>query len=377
MDHPLKQLIKHSSINQRQLALRIKMSVQSFNLFLNGRFTPSNIEEILKAIKPVLIEHGVKEEDFHQAVNDKKEINNMSESVLRPETLRHFGLIKNPFSPARLRKGSDVYLSTEYNNSVKRIVSATRESELCIIVAGQGTGKSTAMDGAEEVLLKEKYIVVRFMLADHKNQRSVIGSIISAISTAVGVEYKGSDHQKSLDFIKETLLQYQDNRCMVLIDDGHMLSYQTLLSLKRKWDNLKRGFEHLVSIVILAQDKIYDLMKFPVMDEFSKHIDIHEMLGLLSADQIKDYIAKKVAGVERYIQISETEQKSGKAKWIDIFDVGVPDEIWKKHKEINPSLSSHYEHVIPRNLNSILIKLMNKACEDQADKVLTEHVQSN
>ena len=301
--------------------------------------------------------------------------------MLRPETIIHYGIRENPFSPSRLKSREDVLKTQEHYLASRRIIKAARDCELLLLIGRQGTGKSTALSSAEEELRSTGVDISRFGLADSPSSGTMVNLLIDEMARCKGIAYGGYDRQKKLNLIKKSLQASSHGSLLIAIDDGHVLPGETLLSIKRKWDNLVFGFRHLVGIVILCQESIYTNLNSTGLREFDQHVEKYEMLGLIHPDEVHQYIAKRCEGFFGWSIESGSWRQTRPGAWDSVIDPLVPVKIWELYKKRPDSpMQSDIQQIEPRRLNAIMVGLLNYGAASGAPKItadLVEHYSSS
>jgi len=267
----------------------------------------------------------------------------------------------NPFDPAMIRGERDIYKNEEHTDAVSRIETAALEGRFFILIGRQGTGKTTALDAASVKLTQSSRCrIIRVPAPD--TERLKIGHIIDYLAAQLGTKYRGWNNQRKLGQIKDILAQPGSRRVLLVIDDGHALHGMTLISLKRLYDILKpnAGFDHLIGIVILAQEPMFDTLDR--IEEVGTHVTSFQMWGLQGANEVAAYITQKL-------------RKIGKTL-ADFFDgdADVPALIWKYEVALNPQRKTE-RWIEPRRLHQICKDLMIAAVAAGEKRIGNNHVE--
>ena len=353
-----------SEISQRLLAQEAGLSPAAVNNLLRHGAWPINpdhrrrLESALSARGIVIpAEAGIQSVPKipkSEIRNPKSKIPKESPMPLDPSDLRHFGLARNPFSAARVNSEAAVLPPDEHSGAVQRIKEAAAHGEFIILVGPQGTGKTTALDAAEDQLARDdRYKIIRIL--NPQTERLRYGPIIQAIGLNLGTVYNGFNYDRTLHQAREILIRKPDLRPVIIIDDCHALASQTLYAVKRLWDNVKYGYRHLFAIVLIAQDSIQT--RIDNLREVGTHADLYNIWGLRNPDEVQAYITKKL--------------KALKAE--NVFDAGAAETIWRC--EQNGKTTRGW--IPPRHLNKLCCDALHTAAELGAPSVtgdIIEHL---
>jgi len=353
----LADLLLEHNISRRQLSITCGVSPATITRLINEAQWPK-IKKTKAAVQDGIFKHlkaaGIKEREINQALEIQEEHKMAS---LYPQTLQHFDLRDNPFRPSAVKATADVLPTSEHMFTVDRIAGSAKHGEFIAIIGKHGAGKTTALNDALDRLRNEKACKICRVLDPHTVGLRV-GSIIDSIGRTLGIPYNGHSRSRTLAHIENALHQPDALPVLVIIDDGHALHHSAFFELKRLWDNLVIGHNHLISIVILAQPSIYQVLDNPNFAEVRNHLEDYSIAGFLSPKEVKAYImhrCRKLPG-----------------KWTRIFDEDVPFTIWDY--EMKNTRGNDQRTLEPRQLNRICIELMNMAKDIESPRVTSDTV---
>jgi len=353
----LHQLIESAGHSQRSLAAAVGVSPAAINQICKG-IQPKSAAQKNKLINGLIAELTAKGAEADQLKQILKIQSNSPEEtpmiLMNPAIFKHFKMARNPFPASNIDGEADVLLTSEYLDAVKLIKDAAHNHQFIIFVGPQGAGKTTVIDGAaQEMSNDESYRFVRVLDPDAEKMK--IATVVKAISEGVGVQYRGFDRHKSLTLVHDTLAKPSEPNTIVVIDDCHNMTPQTLKAIKRIWDNLKQGHRHLLGIVLVAQDGIYDRLIRDELREVSTQAEVYELWGLRNPNELSEYIHKKLKKVNRE----------------GLFQIEAIKLFWDKEMNRN----SARQWIAPRYVNDKCQEAMNTAYLAKEDVITPEIIE--
>jgi type II secretory pathway predicted ATPase ExeA len=167
--------------------------------------------------------------------------------------------------------------------------------------------------------------------------------------------------------IKDTLITSQ-NRLAVLIDDSHTIHPSTLLAIKRRWDALSFSMRRLVSFILLGQPRLWQTLEMESLVEVKTHADRYEIMGLLNEMEVDNYISAK-------FKPFTAQAKCGVERWFAP-EVGSRIFDYVRVNKIQRDRNLRYQlpQIFPRELNEILIGLLETAYRAEDNQVTADHV---
>jgi type II secretory pathway predicted ATPase ExeA len=340
-------LLQTSGLSQRALASAAGFSTATVSLLLNrGQFPKSAAakKQLVERVTGVLIDHQVDPVAIRRAFAQLTGGKQMFTGLTR-NTLKLFQLSTDPFNPTVVRDSSDVYKTLEHSAVVQRIKTAADAGEMLVIIAEQGTGKTTAVNESETQLGEQgNYNVIRIALPE--TSRLTVDSIVNQICVEYNVPIN-IDKSVKTDRLRKELRKNTKSRAVCIVDNAHDLHYRTLIAIKQLWDGLVIGHRHLLAIILVCQDKILEKLRLPSLMEVTDHVSKHEMRGLVSPSEVQKYMALKL--------------RHCNGGWQSFYGDDVPGYIFKLETRRSPA-----GDIKPRALNTILAASL----EEKSDVIL-------
>ncbi len=187
---------------------------------------------------------------------------------LKPETLKHFKLLRNPFVDD-IQTPADVFQTPSVRYVRAALTDCAQHHGFIAVVGESGAGKSTLAEDLQERIKaegKEIVIVKPFVLgmeySDDKGKTLKATQIAEAIGIALDptVVLKLSSEARFRQV--HALLKASHKagrRHLVVIEEAHCMPRATLKHLKRFLE-LKDGMQRLLGIALIAQPELLDIL---------------------------------------------------------------------------------------------------------------------
>jgi len=215
----------------------------------------------------------------------------------------HFRLRENPFSLTPDPKY--LFLSRQHREALNYLIYGIKEKKgFIVITGGIGTGKTTlsrallsGMDPSVETAL-----IFNSYLSDME--------LLEVINQEFRIPLVGVDRTKRryIDSLNAFLMEnYRAGKnAVVLIDEAQNLSRNVLEQI-RMLSNLETETEKLLQIVLVGQPELRDLLAQPSLRQLDERISVRYHLDALSRDDLRDYVAHRlaVAGGSRHLSFAE------------------------------------------------------------------------
>lgn len=209
--------------------------------------------------------------------------------------LEHFGLKEFPFSLASDPKF--LYLSKAHARVKAQIEYALYIQDSLVVFTGEiGSGKTTLLQDAL-ARFDDDILVAKI----HQTQINEI-EFLQLILIEFGFEAFEASKVELLNKISKFLKeQFQQGKKVVLIvDEAQNLSRRVLEEI-RLLSDLQNGHEKLLTVVIVGQPELNDMIDTPGMEQFVQRIRLRFHITALAEKEILEYIQHRlnIAGYEK------------------------------------------------------------------------------
>ena len=202
---------------------------------------------------------------------------------------RHFGFAEKPFNltpdPRYL------FLSPRHQEAFANLQFGVAERSGFILLTGEvGTGKTT--------------LIRHFLSQVGPDVRTAVvlypalsaGELFHAILQDLGVPFGGGTLKDAVDALQKALIdaKAQNLKVAVLIDEAQNLKPQVLEQL-RLLSNLETEREKLVTLVLVGQPELRDLLDRPSLRQLSQRITARAHLEPLSLEETRAYVKHRLA----------------------------------------------------------------------------------
>ncbi|WP_211167039.1 ExeA family protein [Aromatoleum evansii] len=285
--------------------------------------------------------------------------------MLSAQAKRHFSLFRDPFVDD-VQGPEDLFLSADQRYVREAMYQAAKTGGWFIAVVGEsGSGKTTLRRETIDRIGREGLPVA--VVQPKSFDKTALKS--AHICQAILADVKPNEHAKrSLEALARQVERalVESGRSgqshVLIIEEAHDLSIQTLKYLKRFWE-MEDGFKKLLSIVLIGQPELKEKLNERQYFEAREVIRRCEVVELLPLDnQVGDYLALKFKRHGR----STTE----------ILDESAFDAIRARLTLVGrgPQRNATVSMTYPLVVNNLVTKAMNLAAELGAAKVTADIV---
>ena len=202
---------------------------------------------------------------------------------------RHFGFTEKPFN---LTPDSRyLFLSPKHQEAFANLQFGVAERSGFLLLTGEvGTGKTT--------------LIRQFLSQLGPDVRSAVilypalsaGELFHAILQDLGVPFAGGTLKDAVDALQKALIdaKAQNLKVAVLIDEAQNLKPHVLEQL-RLLSNLETEREKLMTLVLVGQPELRDMLGRPSLRQLSQRITSRTHLEPLSLDETRAYIKHRLA----------------------------------------------------------------------------------
>jgi type II secretory pathway predicted ATPase ExeA len=210
--------------------------------------------------------------------------------MLNLNTRKNFGIFKDPFTDDVV-SAADVYLNDGSRFAAEYLFQTARVGGMLALVGESGSGKSTirrlAIDRWQLEEQKVRVISPRIIDKGRLTASLICDAIIADCSTEKprrSLEAKARQVEHILTNSSRSGFSH-----VLMIEEAHDLSIQTLKYLKRFWE-LEDGFKKLLAIVLIGQVEMKGKL-----DE-SKNWEAREIIRRMEILELEPLAGKEIAG---------------------------------------------------------------------------------
>ncbi|WGK68381.1 AAA family ATPase [Candidatus Haliotispira prima] len=221
--------------------------------------------------------------------------------MIAKSVLEHFKLKQNPFE-GDIRGDRDILL-TQQNRYLPDYMQQTMKLGGMVALVGEvGAGKSTlrrlAMSRLEADGVKVKVIMPRTF---DKSRLTASGICTAILDDLKCPEARCRTLEGQARQVERLLIESQKagNHHVLLIEEAHDLSRQTLKYLKRFWE-MEHGYDKLLSILLVGQNELHtrlDLSSNWDAREVIQRLEVLEVQALQNAEELREYLELKLSRV--------------------------------------------------------------------------------
>lgn len=269
--------------------------------------------------------------------------------MLSQEAKKHFQLFRDPFQ-ADVNCAEDIYLSEDGRYIRQAMHMTAKHGGFIAVVAESGAGKSVLRrDLVDRVGRDSSPIRIIFPRSLDKTKLSA-SNICEAIINDLqpGVTVRSSLEAKARQVEQMLIASAQaDNSHVLVIEEAHDLSIQTIKYLKRFFE-LEDGFKKLLGIILIGQPELKDKLderRYPEAREVIRRIEIAELAPL--DNNLADYLAFKFKRIEKDAA--------------SLFDESAIDAIRARLTRVKPGTREVQSSLFPLSVNNLVTRALNRS----------------
>lgn len=201
-----------------------------------------------------------------------------------------YNLHRRPFENAP--DPATLFLSRQHREVLCALIYGIEQAKGFILLAGDvGTGKTTLA----RALLKElgsRHVVIN-VINPHVGFADIFAHLRQKLSLAAD---GGGITLAAIEELSEKLaaLHDQGQRVVLLIDEAHLLSEETLEGI-RLLSNIEKDCAKLIQIVLIGQNEVYALLNRESQKSMQQRIVVNRQLSPLVWSEAPGYIAHRLA----------------------------------------------------------------------------------
>lgn len=363
----LREALKKAGVTQSELASYLGLAKSTVCAICDDHYPVGREVELRGEIAQFLSDKGITvKSDFQKSTSKETETeiddeeNTRRVEMLSANAKKHFGIMKDPFVDD-VHDKKDVFL-TESSRYVSEYMYITAKTNGMLAVIGEsGSGKSTLrkllIDRIEESGEKIKIIYPRTLDRSKLTAGFICDAIIADLSDEKpkrGLEAKCRQVERVLTGSSRAGWSH-----VLLIEEAHDLSVQTLKYLKRFWE-MEDGFKKLLGIILIGQPELK-----PMLDE-SRNWEAREVIRRMEVAELDPF--GDVAEVKAYLQCKLSRVSSSVERvFSDDAYSAILDAMTRKTK-------SGYvtRYCYPLSVNNLVRRAMNTAADIAAPRVTAE-----
>jgi general secretion pathway protein A len=211
----------------------------------------------------------------------------------------YFGFKEAPFSIAPDPRY--LYMTPQHREALAHLVYGLNSEGGCILLTGEvGTGKTTVCRCLLEQIPEHAHIALVL------NPKVSAIELLETICDELKIDYPlvGNTVKTYIDRINNFLIEAnaRNEKTVLIIDEAQNLD-STVLEQLRLLTNLETNQRKLLQIIILGQPELLDILARPEMRQLAQRITARFHLNALAPDEIKAYIAHRLAVAGQNVQL--------------------------------------------------------------------------
>ena len=224
------------------------------------------------------------------------------ESMLNLNTRKNFNLFKDPFTDD-VMAASDVYLNENARFAEEYLYITAKIGGMLALIGESGSGKTTirrlALDRIQNEGLKIRVVNPRIIDKGRLTASLICDAIIADCSSETPrrtLEAKARQVERILTNSSRSGYSH-----VLMIEEAHDLSIQTLKYLKRFWE-MEDGFKKLLAIVLIGQPEMkgkLDEARNWEAREIIRRMEVLELDPLSNGKEIAAYLDVKFRRLDR------------------------------------------------------------------------------
>ena len=199
-----------------------------------------------------------------------------------------YGLIEKPFS--KTPDPRFLYMSSGHQEALARLEYAVEESEIALLTGDIGCGKTTISRALMDRMGDSYHFLFVF------NPRLTADELLRVIASGLKVENPSQQKDQLLKEITGALYRmHGEGRVpVVVIDEAQMIPDRELFDELRLLTNFQLDDRNLVSVIIMGQPELRDMLASAVYEPFRQRISLNFHLAPLGLEETMEYLDFRV-----------------------------------------------------------------------------------
>lgn len=199
-----------------------------------------------------------------------------------------YGLIEKPFS--KTPDPRFLYMSTGHQEALARLEYAVEETEIALLTGDIGCGKTTISRALMDRMGDRYHFLFVF------NPRLTADELLRVIASGLNVETPSRQKDQLLQEITTALYRmHGEGRVpVVVIDEAQMIPDRELFDELRLLTNFQLDDKNLVSVIVMGQPELRDMLASPVYEPFRQRISLNFHLAPLGLEETLEYLDFRV-----------------------------------------------------------------------------------
>jgi type II secretory pathway predicted ATPase ExeA len=279
--------------------------------------------------------------------------------MLSAAAKKQFHIFKDPFIDD-VQSAEDIFLSAEQRYIRESMYTTAKHGGFLAVIGESGSGKTTLRRDLLDRIQREALPITVIMPRIIDKARMTAGAICEAIIRDISQQRPRQSLEAKARQVEEILIgsSRAGNSHVLMIEEAHDLTVQTLKYLKRFWE-LEDGFKKLLSIILVGQpelkNKLDERQNYEAR-EVIRRCEIAELLPLNG--NLKDYMALK------FKRIGKDPR--------ELFESDTYDAIRERLTVRKRGSESVISLLYPLVVNNLITKAFNLGAEIGAKKINAE-----
>lgn len=195
-----------------------------------------------------------------------------------------YGLAEKPFS--KTPDPRFLYLSIGHREALARLQYVIEERELALLTGEIGCGKTTI----SRALMDTMGNAYRFCFV--YNPRLTAHEFLRVVARSLMIDTPPSGKDDLLKEITDALYRFHEQGVcpVIIVDEAQLIPDREIFDEIRLLTNFQLDDKNLLSIVLMGQPELRDILSGPTYEPFRQRVGINYHLNPLSLEETLDYL---------------------------------------------------------------------------------------